>query len=403
MPNLQRSNPPDASKELRRRAEKRLKQKILSTCSSEHSTSSSPEDILCMIQEISIHKIELEIQHAELVQSRTELEESLNLYTELYDYAPVGYLTLGRNSKIQRANLTATKLLGVDRSRLQSMLLKKLLVPEDRSVLEAMLAKVFTKRVPGICEVKLAAGVAQPSKPTQTPFGYIVRIDATISDSDYECRVILTDITEQKVAEEKITGYVKQLEATMQTTLQAVAKVVEAHDPYTAGHERRVGIIASDIAREMGWSEDKYNTLELVGLVHDIGKMSIPAEILTKPGKLSAIEFELVKTHAENGYQILKDVEFPLPIARIIREHHERMDGSGYPQGLKGENTLLESRILAVADVLESMASNRPYRPSKGLEEAIHEIESHRAQQFDPEVVDAMLRLFHEKGYQLPV
>ena len=213
---------------------------------------------------------------------------------------------------------------------------------------------------------------------------------------------IIHDITEQKVAEQKIKGYVKQLEGAMKSTLQAVAKVVEAHDPYTAGHERRVGIIAADIAREMGWSEEKCQTMQLIGLVHDIGKMSIPGEILSKPSQLSAIEFELIKAHAEQGYQILRDVEFPLPIAEIIREHHERMDGSGYPQGLKGENTLPESRILAVADVVEAMASDRPYRPSKGIEEAIHEIESHRGSLFDPEVVDAMLRLFREKDYQLP-
>ena len=210
------------------------------------------------------------------------------------------------------------------------------------------------------------------------------------------------DITKKKAAEQEINSYVKQLQAAMQSTLQAVANVVEAHDPYTAGHERRVGIISADIAREMGWSEEKCHYLQLIGLVHDIGKMSIPAEILSKPSLLSEIEFELVKTHAEQGYQILKDVEFPLPIAEIIREHHERMDGSGYPQGLKGEKTLIEARILAVADVLESMASHRPYRASLGIEEAINEIESYRGKHFDPEVVDAVLRLFRKKGYQLP-
>jgi len=211
------------------------------------------------------------------------------------------------------------------------------------------------------------------------------------------------DISERKVAEHKIDGYIKQLQAAMQSTLQAVANVVEAHDPYTAGHERRVGIIAGDIAREMGWSEEKCHTLQLIGLVHDIGKMSIPSEILSKPGRLSEIEFELVKTHAEHGYQILKDVQFPLPIAQIIWEHHERMDGSGYPQGLKGEETLLEARILAVADVLESMASDRPYRASLGIEAAISEIEKQRGILFDTEVVDAVLHLFREKGYQLPI
>ena len=193
-----------------------------------------------------------------------------------------------------------------------------------------------------------------------------------------------------------------QLETAMHSTLKALANVVEAHDPYTAGHERRVGIIAADIAREMGWSEEKCRTLQLIGLVHDIGKMSIPAEILAKPGRLSKIEFELVKTHAEQGYQILKDFDFSLPIAEIIREHHERMDGSGYPQGLKGEETLLEARILAVADVLEAMASHRPYRAALGIEAALNDIESQRGSLFDPEVVDAMLRLFREKEYLLP-
>ena len=213
---------------------------------------------------------------------------------------------------------------------------------------------------------------------------------------------IIQDITEQKVAEQKIKSYVKQLETAMQSTLQAVANVVEAHDPYTAGHERRVGQIAADIAREMGWSEEKCNTLQLIGLVHDIGKMSVPSEILSKPGRLSTIEFELVKSHAENGYQILQNVEFPLPIAEIIREHHERMDGSGYPQGLKGEEILLEARILSVADVLEAMASHRPYRASLGIDAAISEIETHRGSLFDTDIVDAMLRLFREKGYQVP-
>ncbi len=215
--------------------------------------------------------------------------------------------------------------------------------------------------------------------------------------------VTARDISEGKITEEKIRDYVKQLENAMHSTLRAIAKVVEAHDPYTAGHEWRVGILARDIALEMGWCQEKSDTLHLIGLVHDIGKMSIPSEILSKPSKLSAIEFELIKTHAEHGYQILKDVKFPLPIAEIIREHHERMDGSGYPRGLKGEEILIEARIIAVADVLEAMASNRPYRPALGLDAALQEIETYRVQQFDPEVVDALLRLFREKRYQLPV
>jgi PAS domain S-box-containing protein/putative nucleotidyltransferase with HDIG domain len=694
--------------ELRSLAEERLKQAPLCTADCRLPThSDSPGEMRRLVHELEVYQVELEMQQEELARTRIELEGRLMLYTDLYDFAPTGYLTLGRDSKIHQANLTATKLLGVDRSRLLGMRFKKLVIPEDHRVLDALLEKVFTKRVPGKCEVKLLADTAQPSQTPQTHVGHIVHLNAAISDTDYGCRVILSeitdqknaenelhrlarilrattlcnqalihstdemelvqkicnivvdiggyrmawigyaehdkekrvrpiaqsgfeegyletvtiswddtafgrgptgtairtgkpitsfdiihdpmmkpwrkdaikhgfasslslplkagseifgaltmysshpgafnaeeaklhttladnlaygitmlrtseakqraedelkhseerfrrffqshssvmlivdldtgsiidanpaaedfygwsieelcrmhihdintvsseevdknlekvrfggrrrylfqhrradaslrdveafanvievggkdlvyaiihDITEQKVAEQKILGYVKRLQNAMQSTLDAIAKVVEAHDPYTAGHERRVGIIAADIAREMGWSEEKCHSLQLIGLVHDIGKMSIPAEILSKPGRLSTIEFELVKTHAEQGYQIFQDVEFPLPIAEIIREHHERMDGSGYPQGLKGEETLLEARILAVADVLEAMASHRPYRSSLGLEEAINEIESHRVQHFDPLVVDAMLRLFREKGYQLP-
>lgn len=207
---------------------------------------------------------------------------------------------------------------------------------------------------------------------------------------------------ERKQAEQKIAEYVKRLEGTMQNTLQAVANMVEFRDPYTAGHERRVGLIACAIAREMGWLEDKCHGLQLIGLVHDIGKIAVPAEILTKPGRLTQLEFKIVQTHSEKGYEILKDVDFPLPIAEIIYQHHERMDGSGYPRGLKGEEILAEARILAVSDVLESMSSHRPYRPALGVEAALKEIEDHRGVWFDGEVADAMLRLVRNKGYQLP-
>ncbi len=214
---------------------------------------------------------------------------------------------------------------------------------------------------------------------------------------------LLRDITNRKASEKKLHDSLMQLEHMMNGTLHAIANIVDAHDPYTAGHERHVGIIASDIAREIGWHEEQCKNLNLIGLVHDIGKISIPAEILSKSGRLSPIEYELVKTHAEQGYRILKDIEFPIPIAQIILEHHERMDGSGYPQGLKGNEILPESRILAVADVLEAMSSHRPYRSSLGIEAAISEIEAQRGTLFDIEVVDAMLRLIRKKGYQLPV
>lgn len=222
-------------------------------------------------------------------------------------------------------------------------------------------------------------------------------------DGDDATIVLAEDITERKRSGEVIAGYVKQLEASMRGTLQAVSNMIDLRDPYTAGHERRVGIIAGAIAHEMGWADERCKSLELIGLVHDIGKIAVPAEILSKPGRLSPMEMELVRGHAQAGYEILKDVPFSFPVAEVIRQHHERLDGSGYPRGLKGEEIMIEARILAVADVLESMAAHRPYRPALGIEVALDELKHGRDTSFDPQVVDAVLRLVHEQGYVLPV
>lgn len=211
------------------------------------------------------------------------------------------------------------------------------------------------------------------------------------------------DITERKRTEEKMTTYLKQLKLAMNGTLLAVSKMIEQRDPYTSGHEQRVGIIAADIACEMGYSAEQCEVLQEIGLVHDIGKISIPAEILTKPTKLSTLEYELIKAHPEKGYEILKNIEFPFPIAEIIYQHHERLDGSGYPRGLKGDEILLEARILAVADVIEAMASHRPYRAGLGIDQALAEIEQGRGISYDSDVVDACLHLFREKNYSIPI
>lgn len=224
----------------------------------------------------------------------------------------------------------------------------------------------------------------------------------TWDDGQSATIVMAQDISERKRTEDQISNYIHQLEASRKSTLQALSNMVELRDPYTAGHERRVGLIAGAIACEMGWDESRCEDLELVGLVHDIGKIAVPSEILTKPSRLSTLEMELVKCHAQAGYDIIKDVYFVSPVAEIIRQHHERMDGSGYPRGLKGEEILPEARVVAVADVIESMASHRPYRPALGIELALAEIVRGRGSFYDPEVVDAVVRLIEEKHYTLP-
>ena len=170
-------------------------------------------------------------------------------------------------------------------------------------------------------------------------------------------------------------------------------------DPYTGSHQRRVTQLACAIANEMALSEEQIEGLRMAGLIHDIGKISIPAEVLSKPGPLSDIEYGLIQAHPRIGHGILKDTDFPWPLADIVLQHHERLDGSGYPQGLLSEEIMLEARILAVADVVEATASHRPYRPARGIDQALEEISQNRGVLYDPEVVGACLKLFTEDGF----
>ncbi|MET0104477.1 MAG: HD-GYP domain-containing protein [Sedimenticola sp.] len=181
----------------------------------------------------------------------------------------------------------------------------------------------------------------------------------------------------------------------------SVSLTVEKRDPYTAGHQHRVARLAVEISRVMALDESFQEGLYFGGLIHDIGKIYIPSEILNRPGRLSELEMSIIKTHPEVGWDILKDVSFPWPVKEMVGQHHERMDGSGYPGGIQGDEICLEARILAVADVLEAMAFHRPYRPALPLESALEEIEQHRGVLYDREVVDASLKLFREKGFKM--
>lgn len=201
----------------------------------------------------------------------------------------------------------------------------------------------------------------------------------------------------------KLAGKMSEkLQLAMTQTIAAMSRVIEMRDPYTAGHQRRAADLVRAIAEEMGLSGEGVRWLHRAGLIYEVGKIQIPAEILSKPGRLNEVEYALIKMHAEAGFGILREIDFPAPLAQIVHQHHERMDGSGYPQGLKGDSILPEARILAVADVVEAMCSHRPYRPAMGVEAALHEISSKRGVLYDAEVVDACLRLFRERGYRLP-
>ncbi len=204
---------------------------------------------------------------------------------------------------------------------------------------------------------------------------------------------------ERDLALVKNQQQVVQLQDSLEDTMRAIASIVEMRDPYTAGHQVRVADLAAAIAKQMGLPNEQTHAIHLAGMVHDLGKIQIPAEILSKPGKITDIEFSLIKIHPQAGYDTLKRINFLWPIAQMVLQHHERLDGSGYPQGLKGEAILLEARILSVADVVEAMSSHRPYRPGLGIEIALTEITKQRGIYYDPQAVDACLALFREQNY----
>ena len=211
----------------------------------------------------------------------------------------------------------------------------------------------------------------------------------------------ILDITERKRAEEEFQRILESLRKAFGAIIQVMVSAVEIRDPYTAGHQIRSADLARAIATEMGLAQEKIDGIRMASSIHDIGKLSIPAEILSKPTRLTELEFSLIKEHSRSGYEMLKDVESPWPLAEIVYQHHERMDGSGYPRNLKGDDILMEARIMAVVDVVESMASHRPYRPALGIEAALDEIAKNKGILYDNTVADACLRLFREKGYQL--
>ncbi len=216
---------------------------------------------------------------------------------------------------------------------------------------------------------------------------------------------IYRDIGRQKAGEvalikakEALSESLGQLDRLLEQTIGLLSTTIEKRDPYTVGHQKKVAALASAISQEMGLGNEFARNISLASLVHDIGKISIPAEILTKPNTLSGIERSLLETHSQSGYEILGQVDFPWPLAEVVLQHHERLDGSGYPRGLEGDEILLEARILAVADVVEAISSDRPYRPALGQGPALKEIRSKSATLFDPAVVDACLSVF-EKGF----
>jgi PAS domain S-box-containing protein/putative nucleotidyltransferase with HDIG domain len=325
------------------------------------------------------------------------LKKSEENYRRLFDSSPVAiYQVDFKTGKFLKANDVICEYFGCNHEEIISHSPYDLLTDESK--------QLFLERLS-----KMSLG----EKVTETPEYEIIDKNGqrrwlqlsskNIYDSEglIGADVVAHDITERKRAEERLKETLERLRKSFGTTIHVLVSAVETRDPYTSGHQIRVANIARAIATEMGLPHEKIDGLRMAGSIHDIGKLSIPAEILSKPVKLSDIEFSLIKEHARKGYEMLKDVESPWPLAQIVYQHHERMDGSGYPRGLKGDEIIIEARIMAVADVVESMASHRPYRPALGIEVALEEIEKNKGTLYDQAVADTCLKLFRKKGFKL--
>ena len=258
----------------------------------------------------------------------------------------------------------------------------------------------MTRRLAGECYRTRLEFVALRRDGTE----FEVSVDGTVSSDQGRPALVglIEDLSDRQKSANELKAYVSKLELAVLGTVRVASSMVELRDPYTTGHERRVGEIAAAIGHKMRLDSHHIDGLRIIGQVHDIGKIGIPAEILSKPGRLSGSEMDLLREHSQKGHDILKTIEYPWPIADAVLQHHERMDGSGYPQGLAGDQIVLEARIMAVADTIEAMSAHRPYRAGLGLDSALNEIERGNGIQYDTETADACLTLFREDRYALP-
>jgi len=345
-----------------------------------------PHHFLHTMMDITKHKFS--------EQKLIESEERLRL---AFENANDGICLINAVGKHIEVNNRMCKIFGYSKEELESLTVNDITHPEDRHM-----SREFIKRsISGEIE-RTVFEQRYLHKNGNTVWGQVS--SSLARDTEGTPRYFIShiqDITQKKLSEEKVAASIEKLRKAMGGIIQAMSLTVEARDPYTSGHQRRVANLARAIAQEMGLREDQVDGIRMSGAIHDIGKISVPSEILSKPTKLSDLEFSLIKKHPSVGYDILKDIEFPWPIALITLQHHERINGSGYPKGISGNEILLEAKILAVADVVEAIASHRPYRPAHTIDVALNEIDQNKGILYQPEVGAACMRVFKEKSYQL--
>ncbi|MFZ3157337.1 MAG: PAS domain S-box protein [Smithella sp.] len=325
-------------------------------------------------------------------QAENNLLESKERYRIVVENAHEAII-INQDTNVVFANNAAAEQIGYSKETLTSGAFTNFIHPEDRNlVTEYSTKRLRGEEVPSIYSFRII-----------THDGKIkwAELNATVIEWNKKPATLnfLNDITERKMLEEERIESYSRIKKTLQATVQSIALLVETKDPYTAGHQQRVAQLAVAIAKEMGLTSDQQDFIYTASIIHDLGKVSVPSELLSKPTKLTEVEFNLIKTHSPSGYNILKDIDFPWPVADAVLQHHERMNGSGYPNHLQGDSILLEARILAVADVVEAISSHRPYRPSLGINFALDEISKNKGTLYDDNAVDACLKLFLEKNF----
>jgi PAS domain S-box-containing protein len=328
----------------------------------------------------------------DVITERKRVEKELRLKEKMLDGASDSIFLHDIDGHFTYVNEVAYKSRGYEKEELLAKDIFVLPTPEHAASREKRLSELLEKG-----EVIFESAHFRKDGSTMP-----VEIHARVFDLDDRPLILSAarDITERKQAETQVRLGLERFHQALQGTVVALANTVEIKDPYTAGHQRRVAQLSCAIARELGWSQEQIEGMEVLCFLHDMGKIAVPAEILNKPGKISLTEFSLIKVHPQAGYDILKDIAFPWPVAQGVLQHHERLDGSGYPSGLTEGEITPEAKILAVADVVEAMVSHRPYRPALGIDQALEEITQNRGKLYDPEAVDACVRLLTEKNFR---
>jgi PAS domain S-box-containing protein/putative nucleotidyltransferase with HDIG domain len=340
--------------------------------------------------------VQIRDDFARLEESGDRLRESEYRFRRVVEVSPIPMAMFDEGENITLVNAAFVALLGYTRDDIPTLEQWWPAAYPDpeyrRSNIDAWQHEFQRSRMAGDAFVPIQARIQRKGGAERV----VLLSSASLGVASSENVVVFLDITEREQAEESVLRSNERLELVLKSVIVLIGKVIETRDPYTQGHEEGVARIGRLIAEEMGLPSDEVDAIEVAGLVHDVGKLGVPAEILTKPGTISDAERELIKDHSRQGYEILKGIDFDWPIASIVLQHHERMDGSGYPAGLRGDEISVAARVLMAADVIEAMGAHRPYRPALGVDAAIAEIVEH-PEQFDPQVVAACVRL-HEAG-----